>query len=255
MVDYYSKWVELQKLKRQTSHFVIKYLKNNFVRFGITAVVMSDGGSNFTLGITLHPDHEETPKKAAVDKELELVLLETRNTLSPSQLLMGRLLRTFIPVKQQKYYYDKHGRTEEPPLSGAVRVQTSKGWLQSATIIRSADRPRLNAVKMPNGNIVERSANVLCSDKTNGRKSMYYDYADIRCLEGGKAKANHEHNVNPRHDSSDVKVLFKYGFRDFTEQEGHVNVQELRNEQATTQGQDANLVGNTFLNDCNNSVS
>ncbi|KAJ8873045.1 hypothetical protein PR048_026661 [Dryococelus australis] len=126
---------------------------------------------------------KKTLKKAAADKkDLELVLLETHSYSVRNSVLDNQ--------KQQKYYYDKHAsRTKETPLSGAVRVQTSKGWVQVATIFRSADRPCSYVVKMPNGKIVERSENVLCSYKTNGRKSMYCDDADIEVLEGRKTNA------------------------------------------------------------------
>lgn len=229
VVDYYSKWVEIKKLKRQTSAYVVKQLKDIFTRLGVPVVVMSDGGSNFTskefsdfardwnfVHKTSSPHYPQSNgmserhiqttkkilKKAAADrKDIQVVLLEVHNTpvvngFSPAQLLMGRRLRSLIPVVpslldpflpdhkevrralidkqvEQKLYYDRGVCQREKGLSGYVRVQTSKGWIKGAKIVRPADRPRSYVIKMPDGRILERSEKVLRVDKAiqNGLSS------------------------------------------------------------------------------------
>ncbi|KAJ8896268.1 hypothetical protein PR048_001612 [Dryococelus australis] len=130
VVDYYSKWVELQKLKSQTSPCIISHMKSTLVQLGIPAVVMSDGGSNLTslqfdkfaqewnfIHQTSSPRypqssgmsecHVQTVKKTLKviqdEKDVNIALLELRNTPiiqghSPAQLLMGRRLRGCIPI-------------------------------------------------------------------------------------------------------------------------------------------------------------
>ena len=46
-VDYYSRFVEVQKLNSTTSSSVITHLKSIFARFGIPAEMISDNGPQF----------------------------------------------------------------------------------------------------------------------------------------------------------------------------------------------------------------
>lgn len=41
-MDYYTRWLEILKIKQKTSYAVIKKLKKNFSRFGIPEVVVAD---------------------------------------------------------------------------------------------------------------------------------------------------------------------------------------------------------------------
>ena len=47
-VDYYSRFVEVQKLNSTTSSNIITYLKSIFARFGIPAEMVSDNGPQFS---------------------------------------------------------------------------------------------------------------------------------------------------------------------------------------------------------------
>ena len=47
-VDYYSRFVEVQKLNSTTSSSVITHLKSIFARFGIPAEMVSDNGPQFS---------------------------------------------------------------------------------------------------------------------------------------------------------------------------------------------------------------
>lgn len=131
IIDYYSKWVELILLGNNVhSDSVITHLKSMFARFGIPAILISDGGPQFSSfnfnsfaekwgfsHIKSSPRYpqsngmveraKQTIKKmlykALEDKkDLYLVLLLYRNTpidnnVSPSQVLMSRKLRDILP--------------------------------------------------------------------------------------------------------------------------------------------------------------
>ena len=126
-VDYYSRFVEVQKLSSTTSISVITHLKPLFARFGILAEMVTDNGPQFasyemkqfsnTYGfwhITTSPHYPQANGLAertvkTVKNLLEhssdpyMALLSYRATpipwcaLSPVELLMGRRIRTDVP--------------------------------------------------------------------------------------------------------------------------------------------------------------
>ena len=132
-VDYYSRFVEVQKLNSTTSSSVITHLKSIFARFGIPAEMVSDNGPQFssqemkefseTYGfrhITTSPHYpqanglaERTVKtvKSLLEHSLDSykALLSYRATpmpwcaLSPAELLMGRRIRTDIPQVKESF--------------------------------------------------------------------------------------------------------------------------------------------------------
>ena len=125
-VDYYSRFVEVQKLNSTTSFCVITHLKSIFARLGIPAEMVSDNGPQFSSQkmkeflekygfrhITTNPHHPQAnglaertvktvknPLKNAPDPYM--TLLNYRATpiswcsLSPTELLMGRRMWTDI---------------------------------------------------------------------------------------------------------------------------------------------------------------
>ncbi|KAF2890602.1 hypothetical protein ILUMI_15571, partial [Ignelater luminosus] len=136
-VDYYSKYVEVEKLNNNiSSHHIIKIFKSMFARFGVPQQVVSDRGTQFTSRefanfskqwqfkhIVTSPTHsqsngmaerhvqtaENLVKKAIEDKkDLYLALLQLRNTpifgtISPCEILMSRAARNLLlPVKCNK---------------------------------------------------------------------------------------------------------------------------------------------------------
>ena len=127
-VDYYSKWIEVDKLDDLTSKNTISYLKSQFSRHGIPDQLITDNGSQFTsseftafikcYGFEHTTSSPHSPQaNGEVERAVQTVktllkkgadpyqaLLDYRNTpleginLSPAQLLMGRRLTTTLPT-------------------------------------------------------------------------------------------------------------------------------------------------------------
>ena len=136
VVDYYSKYVEIEPLGRDsTSENVIKKLKSIFARHGIPRTLITDSGTQLTSitfkkfanewnfnHITSSPHHQQSngqvertiqTVKRMIQKSEEggqdfyLALLSLRNTpvydsYSPSQLLMSRYLRDNLPLRDEQ---------------------------------------------------------------------------------------------------------------------------------------------------------
>ena len=130
-MDYYSRYIEIRMLENTTSATVIHHIKSIFSRHGIPSMIISDNGPQYTAKefqkftkkwrirhITASPFHPQAnglaeksvqtvkkilSKAKADGQDLYLCLLEYRNTMIdnlalPAQLLMGRRLRTNLPV-------------------------------------------------------------------------------------------------------------------------------------------------------------
>ena len=199
LVDYYSKYIEVTKLKDLTSQETIQALEEHFGRHGTPARFITDCSVQYTSKeftdfaksynfehVLISPKHPQAngEAEAAVKTVTSLwrknenknkALLYYRATpipgigLSPSQLCMGRRLRTTLPTAtgllkpetynaqeikrsfqkakdKQKYHYDRHGTRELPPLKPGdhVRVKPehgSKEW-KAATVVQSHASPR-----------------------------------------------------------------------------------------------------------------
>lgn len=134
-IDYYSKYVEIKKLKCLKSDQVISKLKQIFSRHGIPEIVMSDNGPEFSSSafqlfskawhfkhITSSPRYPQSNgqveraiqtiknimKKTFFDKtDFNIAMLEYMNTPiscdipSPAELLYNRKLRSIVPCPPQ----------------------------------------------------------------------------------------------------------------------------------------------------------
>jgi hypothetical protein len=130
LVDYYSKFIEVDELKSLSSHAIIEKLKYQFSRHGIPETLRSDCGGQYDSGvfrqfcrtygikqILVSPRYPrangEAEKAVQTVKKMwskttdkQLALLDYRTTplegvnLSPAQLLMGRRPRNTLPVKR-----------------------------------------------------------------------------------------------------------------------------------------------------------
>ncbi|XP_011406246.1 PREDICTED: uncharacterized protein K02A2.6-like [Amphimedon queenslandica] len=220
IVDYYSRYIEVAKLRHLTAGEVVLQCKSIFARHGIPEEVISDNGPQFTAQsfsdfsceyqfrhITSSPYHpmsngeaERAVKttKFLLKKEGDpyLALLAYRvtplsNGYSPSQLLMGRTLRSTLPTtrenrkphlpdcdvlkhieeeqrRKQKDRFDcRHGVRDLPLLepgdvvwlsdrheNGTVEEQVGPRSYQVVTLSGSYRRNRRNLVTLqqPNGN-------------------------------------------------------------------------------------------------------
>lgn len=159
VVDYYTKFVEVEHLHTNTSsHKVIEVLKNMFARHGIPNTLISDGGPQFSSELFKHFSNEwkfnhniTSPhypqsngmverhiqtiknilrKGVEENKEVPLLLLHYRNTpidnnLSPAELLMSRKLRSSLPInplqlKPKAIDYQKYNK----------KLQQKRKWIE-----------------------------------------------------------------------------------------------------------------------------
>ena len=127
VVDYFSRYIEIARLDRTTTADVVTHLKSIFARHGIPEILISDNGPQYSSRefqdfaeeyefrhITSSPYFPQGNGEAerAVETIKNLLkktddpyksLLAYRSTplqlgYSPSQLLMGRILRTTVPT-------------------------------------------------------------------------------------------------------------------------------------------------------------
>lgn len=134
MVDYYSNYFEIKKLQETRSTNIIHFCKQQFARFGIPNILMSDNGPQYVSAefkkfskaygfkhVTSSPMYPQsngkTEKAVQIAKNLikksklsgqdpYIALLNFRNTPqedleSPVQLLMGRRTQTLLPTYQK----------------------------------------------------------------------------------------------------------------------------------------------------------
>lgn len=213
IVDYYSNFFEVRRLRNLSTDETILKTKSIFSCHGIPAFLISDNATNFksekfkrftdSWGITHHTSSPHYPKsnglaekycgiaKSLLAKAKEegrdpyLAFLNYRDTpilgeLSPSQLCMGRKLRTRLPLElnkvlpqkqegveilrqkcqqNQKYYYD---RTAHPlPTLGAQEPvsmwnKQTKNW-QPARVVKRDKMPRSYIVQDSVGNLYRRN--------------------------------------------------------------------------------------------------
>jgi len=131
IIDYYSRWIEIARLEQTTSQCVINHMSSIFARYGIPEIVMSDNGPQYDSNAfklfareyrfqhnTSSPyfpqsngEAERAVKtvKGLLQKASDpyLAMLAYRATplavgYTPSELLMGRKLRTTVPITRQQ---------------------------------------------------------------------------------------------------------------------------------------------------------
>ena len=202
VVDYYSRYIELGAMnKNKTASEVLRVLKSLFARHGIPETLRSDNGPPFDSAeylafarewgckvVTSSPafprSNGEVERAVQTAKNIlkkssepEKALLAYRSTplqsgYSPSQLLMGRVIRSTLPTldsklnpklpeldtlrrredesrRQQKLCYDKRHRAI--PLT-ALKPDTEVNITthhEQGTIIKPADSPRSYYVQTP----------------------------------------------------------------------------------------------------------
>ncbi|XP_064463440.1 uncharacterized protein K02A2.6-like [Ornithodoros turicata] len=136
VIDYYSKYVELQEMPNVTAKCVINFLKSVYARHGIPSEVISDNGPPFNSAlfasfnkewgichITSSPHFPRSnglversvqtikstlTKTLDDEQDVHIALLNYRATPtehlpSPSEMLMGRRVRTLLPALPTMY--------------------------------------------------------------------------------------------------------------------------------------------------------
>lgn len=213
VVDYFSKYPRITKLNDMTSKQVIAVLKSMFTRHGVPDELFSDNGRQFvsaemqafaaswefvhTTSSPGFPQSNGQAERAAQtiknllkkaqdsNRDPYIALLEyTQNTplngigLSPAQLLMGRRLKSKIPVSKkllmpkvfrqvhnrlshrqvkQKQYFDC-GTRKLPELkkNERVRIRQDSKW-QPAVVLDKLHQPRSYIVQTPDSRIFRRN--------------------------------------------------------------------------------------------------
>ena len=167
VVDYYSRFIEISKLSTASSPQVIVHLKNIFAHHGIPQTVLSDNGPQYSsdqfttfsqqYGFThimsspKYPQaNGEAERAVRIIKELlkqnqcqngdmYLALLAYRSTpiandYSPYELLMGRKLRTILPILPQQL---------QPKLPNCLTLRK-----ESNTLKKSRSKTTISATKL-----------------------------------------------------------------------------------------------------------
>ena len=209
-MDYYSRYIELALLKELNSLETIDHMKSIFARHGIPELLISDNGPQYaskefkefstTYGfkhVTSSPKHAQAngaaeravqTVKMMLNKESDpyLALLAYRtspleNGLSPSELLMGRQLRTTVPVlpktlgpsstdlakvsskedrqrERSKANYDiRHRAKELPSLAPGDKVFVPDLNRTTEVVERIPGTPRSYILKNSNGSTVRHN--------------------------------------------------------------------------------------------------
>jgi len=237
-MDYFSRFLEILEMKSTTGEQVVHKLKTVFARFGIPEVLVSDNGPQFACStmqefalefdfrhITTSPHFPQANGEAeagvAIAKHIITqpdpfrALLNYRATptiatgFSPAELLMGRRIRTTLPVlmnnldpgwpdlnnvrdndrKAKRAYTDqynkRHGVRELPALQPGDQVLTKldkhKRW-EPATIVSNADTPRSYIIQTEGQGMVRRNRKhlqgVLQQPVNTGRPTQCGDIYD-----------------------------------------------------------------------------
>ena len=212
IMDYFSKWIEILHMPDTCAERVIGKMKVVFARYGIVEEVISDNGPPFDsramkqfadeYGILLTTVSPYNPQAngqaesgvAIAERILKQddpvkALMIYRSTpvqstgCSPSKLLMGRELRTTMPMlprnlspqwpnmervsnhvklSQQLYkqqYDRRHGVVPLPLLKvgDKVRMSGTNQWSEPTTVIKQLDVPRSYVVESKAGRLYRRN--------------------------------------------------------------------------------------------------
>ena len=222
-VDYFSRFFEMSPLKNLESETIVSHLKSFFARYGIPETLFTDNGTQY-VSDTFRKFSQEwgfthttsSPKFAQSNGEVEravqtaksllkkssgdpyLSLLSYRatplhNGCSPSELLMGRKLRTTLPVtpeklkpvwpelgeiqrkereykqKQAKDFNLHHNAKPLSKLSPGEKVWVTDKRIPG-TVVREADEPRSYHVKTDKTTLRRNRKHLVPDPQGNGNQ-------------------------------------------------------------------------------------
>ena len=213
VVDYFSRFLEVTKLSTTTSVAIIHVLKTTFSRYGIPEVLITDNGPQYTSSemkefsnrygfthVTSSPRYPQGNGQAERAVQTAKRLLKCSDdpgisilsynatplpwcNLSPSELLMGRKLRTTLPQttihlipewpflkefkrqnkafkdKQETQYNRAHRTRPLPPLEGGMDVWVSSG---DRKIPGQVVTPYIHPVDTPLGQLRRNRNHLTC---------------------------------------------------------------------------------------------
>ncbi|XP_026531512.1 uncharacterized protein K02A2.6-like, partial [Notechis scutatus] len=113
IVDAYSNWLEVHKMKNTTTEAVVKKLNRLFATHSLPEVLVSDNGPQFTALA-----FEQYLADRGIRHALNITPNSTTNK-SPAELLMGRRLRSHLDHLHPAY-------TPEKPLGSSSKCRTFK---------------------------------------------------------------------------------------------------------------------------------
>lgn len=205
VVDYFSRYFEVAKLTSTSSEGVVEHFKSIFARHGIPEVVRSDNGPQFASEpfrkfardwnfshVTSSPRFPQSNGEAerairtikgllkkSSDPYLALMAYRAAplaNGYSPTELLMGRKIRTTVPVlpsqlnpactdvedlrkaeqrykdKQRQDYNRRHRAHDMPCLQPGDHVWV-RDMHQRGTVVSQAETPRSYIIETPRGTL------------------------------------------------------------------------------------------------------
>ncbi|UYV75549.1 PYROXD1 [Cordylochernes scorpioides] len=156
VIDYYSRFPEMIQLDRLTANVVVRSCKSIFARHGIPETVVSDNGTQFGAAreFSNFARQNRCEKEIKKNQDPSLGLLEYRSTplengYSPAELLMGRKLRTTLPIAPENLN-PKATDMEELSEGDTVWITDMRIW---GIVKKKASTPRSYMVDTPVGTL------------------------------------------------------------------------------------------------------
>jgi hypothetical protein len=214
VTDYFSRYLEIIEMNSITGHEVVRKLKSVFARFGIPETLVSDNGPQYVCQemkdfanecdfrhITSSPHLPQSNGAAESSIQIAKRILRQGNPFdalliyratpiaatgaSPAQLLMGRNIRTTLPVlnkhldpawpdldkvrendkkmkAEYKFHYDRrHGVRNlsnlQPGDHVKMKLDNETGWIKSGVVLSPTEQPRSYIVATESGSVMRRN--------------------------------------------------------------------------------------------------
>ncbi|XP_064641934.1 uncharacterized protein K02A2.6-like [Lineus longissimus] len=269
IVDAYSGFFEVEMLEDTSSETVINHIKKTFARHGIPESLFTDNGPQYTsrkfkefadkwsfIHKTSSPRYpranglaERTvqtvknllKKAKEAGQDPYLALLTYRDTPrsndmeSPAQLLLGRRLRSQLPVLAEKLktnqpdsqivhekllqrknvaktMHDRHSRKMpyQPLKPGdQVRIQNEKVWTPGE-IMAKADQPRSYHVQTSNGNVLRRNRSHMKKVPTGSTRTIKEQFPQTT-LEDEETIRNENTNIGQSLETNSQPIVTRSG--------------------------------------------